>query len=83
MDICPYRQPRARGGTGDREVRDKNLLTSFNIDGEHFLNTSSEPREWLLRPYATYRRGCILQESHRGFSRPIFDLPPTLASTIS
>jgi hypothetical protein len=56
-------------------VRDKSLLTSFNIDGERFLNISSEPREWLLRASATYRRW-VLQESHRGFSRPIFDLLP-------
>jgi hypothetical protein len=54
MDVCPHHQPRAHGGPGDREVRDKSLLTSFNIDGERFLNTSSEPQEGLLRASATY-----------------------------
>jgi hypothetical protein len=58
------------------EVRDKSLLTSFNIDGEHFLNTSSEPREWLLRAYATPPNARVLQEPHRGLSCLVFDLPP-------
>jgi hypothetical protein len=61
MDVCPHHQPRAHGGPGDREVRDKSLLTSFNIDGERFLNTSSEPREWLLRASATLSNGRVLR----------------------
>src|SRR5215208_2765791 len=53
-NIRLYQRPRGHGGEPeDVEVRDKSQLTSFNIDGEHFLNTSSEPREWLLRASAT------------------------------
>jgi hypothetical protein len=84
MDICPYHQPRTHGELGDREVRDKSLLTSFNIDGERFLNTSSEPREWLLRASATPSNGGrVLQKPYRGFSPLILTCLPTLASTIS
>src|ERR671911_1286965 len=38
-DIDPHHQPRAHCGPGDREVRDKSLLTSFNIDGERTSDT--------------------------------------------
>src|SRR5215208_319951 len=34
------------------EVQDTSHLTSFSINGEHFLNTSSERRGWLLRASA-------------------------------
>ena len=76
MDICPYHQPRTHGELGDREVRDKSLLTSFNIDGERFLNTSSEPREWLLRASATPSNGEGAPETLQGILAPHFDLPP-------
>ena len=58
------------------EVRDKNLLTSFNIDGERFLDTSSEPREWLLRASATPSNGEVLRVAQRGLSPLVFDLLP-------
>jgi hypothetical protein len=54
-------------------VRDTSLLTRCSMDGEY---TSSEPREWLLRASANPSNGEVLQESHRGWSTLIFDLPP-------
>ena len=57
-------------------MRDTSLLTSFSIDGEHCLNTSSEAPQSLSNGLRGDSNGEVPQEPHRGFSRPIFDLPP-------
>jgi hypothetical protein len=57
-------------------VRDKSLLTSFNIDGERFLNTSSEATQSLSNGLRGDSNGEVLQKPLEGFSRLVFDLLP-------
>ena len=75
-NICLHHQPRGHGGTGDVEVGDTSLLTSFSMSGEYTSNTLSERREWLVRASATASNVRVLQNPHKGFSRLVFDLLP-------
>jgi hypothetical protein len=66
------------------EVGDTGYLTSFSIDGEHCLDTSSEATQSHSNVLRVDSNGRVLQNPHRGFSCLVFDLPPNpLASTIS
>ena len=57
-------------------MRDKSLLTSFNIDGERFLNTPSETAQSLSNGLRGYSNGGVLQNPHKGLSPLDFDLLP-------
>src|SRR5215207_10844656 len=82
-NIDPHHQPRAHGGPGDREVRDKSLLTSFNIDGERFLNTPSETAQSLSNGLRGYSNGGYSRTLTRVCRPSTLTCFQTLASTIS
>src|SRR5215218_2600469 len=53
------------GYVGDLQVQDRGYLTSFSIDGEHCLNTSSEATQSLSNVLRVDSNGRVLVKPYR------------------